>query len=381
MTAQASFTVRGRNPDVLTCIANLSNDEVFTPPEFANRMLDTLAEGWAAGNGGANIWADSSVRFLDPCTKRAFDGLKSNFPISFLIWDQSQKMPLADIATNVLDRGGDLIGQKSFAVRPAETMLNSWIPAPKARGELALPLSNALTASRNPRKKLSCAGALGHLFAGNNDLQNAGQGTLLTSSIFTGRNGGGLFVLPANLPHSAVLFSVRLLARHTWLNHSDQFLQPSELLTDEFKADCLVWMLFNGKNLSAGADRLHWNDLNWSLVNHFIPFTEAEVGAKGRFESDFMAQYIAGMAFSPEAQAVLDEGRKLWQRFHATAFSRKIRDELKLNRADAGWYQVRKALEAYGDTELTDFDPFKAAYAALGDKLRPKVYDLGFLPS
>jgi hypothetical protein len=41
---QAHFTMRGRNPDVLTCIANLSNDEVFTPPEFANRMLDTLAE-------------------------------------------------------------------------------------------------------------------------------------------------------------------------------------------------------------------------------------------------------------------------------------------------------------------------------------------------
>ncbi|SDF24145.1 Eco57I restriction-modification methylase domain-containing protein [Terriglobus roseus] len=69
MIDQASFTLRGRNPDVLTCIANLSNDEVFTPPEFANRMLDTLAEAWAASNDGANLWADSSVRFLDPFTK------------------------------------------------------------------------------------------------------------------------------------------------------------------------------------------------------------------------------------------------------------------------------------------------------------------------
>jgi site-specific DNA-methyltransferase (adenine-specific) len=69
MNNQASFTLRGRNPDVLTCIANLSNDEVFTPPEFANRMLDTLAETWSASNGGANLWADSSVRFLDPFTK------------------------------------------------------------------------------------------------------------------------------------------------------------------------------------------------------------------------------------------------------------------------------------------------------------------------
>ncbi len=69
MTGQALFSLRGRNPDVLTCIANLSNDEVFTPPEFANRMLDTLSEAWAANNNGANIWADSSVKFLDPCTK------------------------------------------------------------------------------------------------------------------------------------------------------------------------------------------------------------------------------------------------------------------------------------------------------------------------
>jgi site-specific DNA-methyltransferase (adenine-specific) len=69
MNGQASFALRGRNPDVLTCIANLSNDEVFTPPEFANRMLDTLAEAWAADNNGANIWADRSVKFLDPCAK------------------------------------------------------------------------------------------------------------------------------------------------------------------------------------------------------------------------------------------------------------------------------------------------------------------------
>jgi site-specific DNA-methyltransferase (adenine-specific) len=90
MIPQASFTLRGRNPDVLTCIANLSNDEVFTPPEFANRMLDTLAEAWAANNKGANIWADKSVKFLDPCTKsgvflreitrRLVEGLKEEIP-------------------------------------------------------------------------------------------------------------------------------------------------------------------------------------------------------------------------------------------------------------------------------------------------------------
>ncbi|EMG51217.1 Eco57I restriction endonuclease [Ochrobactrum sp. CDB2] len=69
MNEQVPFTIRGRNPDVLTCIANLSNDEVFTPPEFANRMLDTLAEAWADSTNGESIWANSSVRFLDPFVK------------------------------------------------------------------------------------------------------------------------------------------------------------------------------------------------------------------------------------------------------------------------------------------------------------------------
>lgn len=69
MSSQSGFTLRGRNPDVLTCIANLSNDEVFTPPEFANRMLDSLADAWSADHGGASIWADKAVKFFDPFTK------------------------------------------------------------------------------------------------------------------------------------------------------------------------------------------------------------------------------------------------------------------------------------------------------------------------
>lgn len=69
MTEQASFTLRNRNPDVLTCIANLSNDEVFTPPELANQMLDMLAEAWAKDLNGESIWENKDVKFLDPCTK------------------------------------------------------------------------------------------------------------------------------------------------------------------------------------------------------------------------------------------------------------------------------------------------------------------------
>lgn len=69
------------NPDVLTCLANLSNDEVFTPPELANQVLDMLPD---------ELWSDPEATFLDPCcktgvflreiAKRLINGLKDEIP-------------------------------------------------------------------------------------------------------------------------------------------------------------------------------------------------------------------------------------------------------------------------------------------------------------
>ena len=69
------------NPDVLTCLANLSNDEVFTPPAVVNKMLDMLP---------AELWSNPDARFLDPVSKtgvflreiakRLMEGLKEQIP-------------------------------------------------------------------------------------------------------------------------------------------------------------------------------------------------------------------------------------------------------------------------------------------------------------
>ena len=317
---------------------------------------------------------------------KAFDGLTGDFPIGFLIWKTSQdakkKTPITEITAEVLDKKARQMGEKKFYNLPSSTYLNVWMDKSETNDELALPLSNAITVSSNPRLKKSCTNMKGFLFAGNNDFQNAPTGTLISSSIYTGRNGGGVYITDGNLWQAAVVFAVRLLVRHTWINHNDQFLQPTAPLTDEFKTDCLLWMLFHGKNLTAGANGLEWNGKQWSLVNHFIPFTEAEVGAPDRFESDFMVQYLADKTLSPEAQAVLDAGRTLWRTYFAHTDARSVRDEYKLNRPDVGWYQIRNALKARsesGDTAPVNFAPFEQAYQALTEKLKPMVFQLGFL--
>jgi hypothetical protein len=85
---------------------------------------------------------------------------------------------------------------------------------------------------------------------------------------------------------------------------------------------------------------------------------------------------------SPEANAVLEAGKTLWQAYFAHTDVRTVRDELKLNRPDVGWYQIRKALQARntsGDFVPVSFKPFEEAYKALTEKLQPMVYELGFL--
>ena len=141
-------------------------------------------------------------------------------------------------------------------------------------------------------------------------------------------------------------------------------------------------MLFIGSNQTASADDLEWNGKKWSIVNHFIPYTETEVGAPDRFESDFMLQYIASKTFSNESNEVLMAGKALWQAYFAHTDVRTVRDELKLNRADVGWYQIRKALQARnvgGDFAPVSFKPFENTYKAISEKLQPQVYELGFL--
>lgn len=329
------------------------------------------------------VWnAEFQGGFIVP--SKAFDGLKGQFPIGFLIWKTNQKgkakTPITQIEVEVLDKKASPIGTKEFYNLPNNSYLNLWIKRPKANKAAVVPLKNALSPVKvKARVSTWSDNALAYMFVQGNDVQHVNQTGLFSSSF---SNGNGIYITPDNLWQAAIVFAVRRLVKPTWVNDRDQFLQPTAPLSDEFKHDCLMWMLFNGSNLTASADGLEWNGKTWSITNHFIPFTEAEVNAPDRFASDFMVQYLRDKKLSPEATAVLSAGRTLWQAYFTKTDGYKLRDALKLNRPDVGWYQIRKALEhrnAEGTDLPVDFAPFKAAYQALGDKLLPQVYSLGFL--
>ncbi len=329
------------------------------------------------------VW---SAEFLDGFIvhSKAFDGLTGNFPIGFCIWktnhNANKKSIISEITTDVIDKNSSPIGEKTFYNLPSDTYLNVWVRRPKANKLDVIPLKNAITpATSKIRVSTWSDNAIGYFWCKASDLQNAGQ-TVIFSSPYS--QGDGFYITEENLWQTALIYSVRQIVQHTWINHNDQFLQPTGVLSDEFKSDCLVWMLFHGKNLTASANDLEWNGKKWSIVNHFIPYTEEDVNAPDRFESDFMVKYLADKKLSAEASLVLQEGKILWQAYFSHTDERTVRDELKLNRSDVGWYQVRKALQARNsnsDFAPTDFKPFEEAYKALTEKLQPQVYELGFL--
>lgn len=315
---------------------------------------------------------------------KAFDGLNGDFPIGFLIWKTNQlavkKSPITEIATEVLDKNALAIGEKIFYNN--ERLLSKWIIRPKANLVNVIPLKNAVTpatATKDLRGTKWADGAIGCLVFKGPDVQNASTQALISSGY---GSAGSIFVTRGNLWQIAIVFTVRGLVKPTWINNRDQFLQSPHLLSEEFKTDCLIWMLFNGSNLTASANGLEWNEQIWSVVNHFIPFTEEQVNASGRFESDFMSQYLANKLLSPEASAVMRNGCELWKAYFAHVDSYSVREKFKLNRTDVGWYQIRNALKLRndsGDYLPVSFNTFEKAYRELSDKLRPDIYKYEFL--
>jgi hypothetical protein len=139
-----------------------------------------------------------------------------------------------------------------------------------------------------------------------------------------------------------------------------------------------------------------------NITNHWIPFTEYEVDAKEKFDSNFMTQFIKGklqkdenanifgekkektspLIFSPEAAALFDAGKKLWQYYHA-------QKDVNVN---ASLYDIRVHFQGRNEKDRMNSKSEDETYTKLmadlreklkqlGEKIAPKVYEYGFLKS
>ncbi len=299
-----------------------------------------------------------------------FDNVKGNFPIGFFIWDTSVQKQFEYVLTDVYDENGSYIGKKSIYVSP-NLNIKDWLRQYGSIGNLQI----------------------GYLVRGSADVQNNNVVfvTLLPSqSVLNASNANK--ITEYNLIVNSVFVSVRRVIQKNWINDRDQYLFPYANWSNDyiFQSDSLTFILFDQCN----------NVKSSEGTNHWIPFTEEEVNARGTFESHFMTDFIKGkiqpeqqddlfggeqkkvepMVFSLEAQAVFDAGRELWLYYHK---------QPRCN-VNASLYDIREHFQGRNEKGKMNNKSDDAKYMELITNLRttlkvlatniaPKVYEYGFL--
>jgi hypothetical protein len=307
---------------------------------------------------------------------KSFDNVKGEFPIGFFIWDTNEKWELTNVKADVYDMNGEFIGKKNIFCSNKQKSINQWIKLfdDKTKNGFGFLGNPSPDFQHNSQMYLSQKVGIEH-FNFWNFTQN-------------------------NIIHGCVYFAVRQCIEATWLNDRDQFLYPKDgWQTDtEFQSDCLAFTLFHGQNRISSKEG----------TNYWIPFSEQEVDAREKFESDFMYKFINGkiqvksasqeqlsffqkstssqnkkssaLKFSKEAEAVFDAGRELWRYYHAqpncsvNASYYDIREHFQ-GRNEKGRMNSSSTDEQYNNL----VGDLREKLKQLAEKIEPKVYEYGFL--
>jgi hypothetical protein len=334
-----------------------------------------------------------------------FDNVKGKFPIGFTLWNTSVKSKINIIETDVFDKNGNYNSSKKFYGELTQN-INKWI--------------KSFDDSKNKQ--------IGLIVSTAPDFQHNNQLCVLSKK----QERYCFYISDSNLIKMSIYFSVRHCNEPTWVNDRDQFTFPIDgWQTDkEFQNDCLAFTLFNSQNKITSKDG----------TNHWIPFTEQEVNAQAKFESAFMTDFMKGkiqpevqnedlfsnacqpelvsgspemlkqvqhdknkqvqhdkaLVFSEEATAVFNAGRELWKYYHthpSTGSGYATSSgyvESKPYNVNASLYDIREHFQGRNDKGRMNSKSNDARYmeliselrsklAVLADKIKPKVFEYGFL--
>jgi len=320
--------------------------------------------------------------FLVPAN--TFDNVSGKFPIGFFVWNTQKKELFKGFNADVYNVEGDFIEYKNIIAYEDCRYISDWLE------QHYKSLKQKLKSKEVENIPIGCLSSVG------NDFQH--QRMVFIDKPTPPHRGGSrhTLVYKENIFYISIYFAVRHCIATTWLNDRDQFLYPKNCWkTDkEFQNDCLVFTLFHGQNYFSS---------QYKDVNHWIPFTEAEVNAQERFESHFMSDFIAGKIkksngngdlfnkpkvengtkckFSSEAQDVFDAGKELWRYYHSQKYDVNVNASLYdirehfQGRNEKGKMNNKSTDEKYNELIRVLREKLKI----LSDKIAEKVYEHGFL--
>ena len=358
----AQFLIRVKHEISSCTLAQFSKLKIVQGPNFS-KFRDFFRANFKGG-------------FVVPAA--TFDNVSGSFPIGFMIWDLNTNDRIKEIKLDIINKEGENYGHKSFFAYDENVFITDWFRPYHTRVD--------------GKENVGAIGLYGSDFQHNNFIY------LTSPSEHTNR---WTYITASNLIPSCIYLSVRHCIPATWLNDRDQFLYPRKAWKEdkEFQFDCLAFTLFHGQNRITSTEG----------INHWIPFTEAELKAPDTFQSHFMSDFIAGkikpetqatlfeaeqsliptepIQFSPEAKAVMDAGRELWY-YYMHHKDGEMYGAQSIN-VNASYYDIRRYFQgetngkmnpdSKDETYMRLWGNIKDALKVLAKKIEPKVYLYGFL--
>jgi hypothetical protein len=272
--------------------------------------------------------------------------------------------------------------------------LNRWLKdTMKGKKTFDAPqMSSSLNIKPNGYGKLT-EDALAYLVCSQNNPRANAQGQSYLSSCFSSKN--GISVFEENFFKTTVHFTVRRVIKGGWVNWYDEYLAPNEIHEQyqQFESDSLIYSLFESKSNQSSLRQVEYKGQMWDIKNEFFWMSKdriKELADENGYDNLYndartsADRHVYKLLFgeeriydrlSDDAKAVLDKATDLVER------SMELRqvmanDENHLDSWDAGYAQLKIVWKEYF-TE--DFKEFRQLYKNLEDRMRPLVYELGFL--
>jgi hypothetical protein len=286
------------------------------------------------------------------------------------------------------------VGKKTVYNTDGKLSLSDWIKKIKLSKTYDFPQvsSSLVIKNQNGRGRMT-QNSLGYfLNNANNVNENGVNVALFTTPAY---KGNGLSVTANNFFRIIVSFCSRKTVFSNWVNSKDEYLAPNEKHEqfEQFKYDSIVYSLFNSASNQSSLRQVEYKGQFWDIKNEFFWMSVnqikelADQNGYDELYSDARTsddRHVYKLLFgeeriydklSEDAKVVLDKAIELVER---SMEMRQVmaNDENHLDSWDAGYAQLKLVWKEYFPEE---FKEFRQLYKNLEDRMRPLVYELGFL--
>ena len=233
------------------------------------------------------------------------------------------------------------------------------------------------------------------LNSGNNVYYNDREVFIGSTRLMCGNNRSNP-IIKSNFFNTFSLFFARKSIKPNWINQKDEYMAPDEShpLWEQFQFDSLVYSLFNTSSNQSSLRQIDYKDKKWDIKNEFFWMSKSDMlklasdhsydelyrdarTTEERHVYNLLHNEGIYSRLSPDAREVLDMATELVKKsFPMRKPLNEQHPEYHLNTWDAGWYQIKLILKKFYPTELIEFG---RKYRAFEDRMRPLVYEVGFL--